>query len=291
MYHPSPIHLPPISHPSPTHLPAIPHPSPTHLPPIFHSSPIHLPPISHPSPTHLPPIFHSSPIHLPPIFHSSYPSSTHLPSISHPSPIHLPPISHPSPIYLPPIPLCRFSKLNHHKLVKPELVSFLTVAEGGGGLPVEHGGFHGNPNAVPLKAEAEDRRITSNTLGFYPGMDFRFLVEHEELLLTFRVRGDLWISYEDDVSLEQKINYLKNKSVGGVALFSQSEDDFAGTFCDKGKFPLSVKVYEYSDVLQGGNQLMLPWQRYCSSAQSPQMGQNGVIWSGGIMLVVLVVAS
>ncbi|KAK3778037.1 hypothetical protein RRG08_009108 [Elysia crispata] len=79
--------------------------------------------------------------------------------------------------------------------------------------------------------------------------------------------GDRWVSGEDEESIAQKIEYLKRKSIGGVALFSQSEDDFSGKFCNRGKFPLSFKVFEDSNI-NSNRRLLLPWQRYCSG-QSP----------------------
>ena len=87
------------------------------------------------------------------------------------------------------------------------------------------------------------------------------------LLPCVRYSGDRWVSGEDEESIAQKIEYLKRKSIGGVALFSQSEDDFSGKFCNRGKFPLSFKVFEDSNI-NSNRRLLLPWQRYCSG-QSP----------------------
>ncbi|GFS14384.1 chitinase-3-like protein 1 [Elysia marginata] len=75
--------------------------------------------------------------------------------------------------------------------------------------------------------------------------------------------GDRWISFEDAESIGQKIEYLKSQRIGGVALFSQSEDDFSGAFCGLGKFPLSSTAFLEGDI-QVNKLLLLPWQRYLS---------------------------
>ena len=97
-----------------------------------------------------------------------------------------------------------------------------------------------------------------------------FILKHTRLkrqilcFSTYRFNTTNWVSFEDAESLEQKIEYLKSRSIGGVAIFSQSEDDFSGTFCNSGKFPLSLKVYQLSDV-QPHIRPKLPWERYCNS--------------------------
>ncbi|KAM7356067.1 chitinase-like protein Idgf3 [Cochliomyia hominivorax] len=47
----------------------------------------------------------------------------------------------------------------------------------------------------------------------------------------------LFITYEDEENIAAKINYVKRNSLGGVALFDLSLDDFRGK-CKKGTFPI-----------------------------------------------------
>ncbi|GFO08373.1 hypothetical protein PoB_003487800 [Plakobranchus ocellatus] len=79
--------------------------------------------------------------------------------------------------------------------------------------------------------------------------------------------GKEWVSFEDMESILQKIEYLQNASIGGIALFSQSEDDFSGTFCNNGSFPLTKAAFENSAYRRIKEQL-LPWKYYCISRAS-----------------------
>lgn len=80
----------------------------------------------------------------------------------------------------------------------------------------------------------------------------------------YLVHGERWISFEDEESIAQKVDYLKTARIGGVAIFSQSDDDFSGEFCGQGKFPLSLKAFLDADVQDSEGLLSLPWQPYCS---------------------------
>ncbi|XP_066933754.1 chitotriosidase-1-like [Clytia hemisphaerica] len=54
-------------------------------------------------------------------------------------------------------------------------------------------------------------------------------------------RGDQWIGYESPRSIRSSIAYLMQKNnnrLGGIAIWKLGYDDFTGTFCHEGKFPL-----------------------------------------------------
>lgn len=53
----------------------------------------------------------------------------------------------------------------------------------------------------------------------------------------------LWVSFDDTDSAGTKATYVKNRGLGGVALFDLSLDDFRGN-CDGDKFPLlrTIKI-------------------------------------------------
>lgn len=50
--------------------------------------------------------------------------------------------------------------------------------------------------------------------------------------------GDQWVGYDDTQSLQAKVNYMKDNAYGGFIVWSIDLDDFGGTFCDQGPYPL-----------------------------------------------------
>ncbi|RNA08689.1 acidic mammalian chitinase-like [Brachionus plicatilis] len=57
-------------------------------------------------------------------------------------------------------------------------------------------------------------------------------------------RNDQIVFYEDLESVSFKSNYVKEKNLGGISLFSLDNDDFTGIFCMQGKFPLLETIRE-----------------------------------------------
>ncbi|CAG5116769.1 unnamed protein product, partial [Candidula unifasciata] len=54
----------------------------------------------------------------------------------------------------------------------------------------------------------------------------------------YLVSGDLWVGYENERSLEEKIKFLRRLNMAGVYFSSLDEDDFSGKICKSGRFPL-----------------------------------------------------
>lgn len=77
-----------------------------------------------------------------------------------------------------------------------------------------------------------------------------------------------WVTYEDEQSITQKIEYLKEHNIGGLMISSQSEDDFSGAHCSKGPFPLSRLAYEISNLGESDLWKCESWEQYCSSTLS-----------------------
>jgi chitinase len=50
--------------------------------------------------------------------------------------------------------------------------------------------------------------------------------------------GRNWIGYENERSLRIKVNYARQKCLGGIMIWSKDLDDFKGKFCDRGSYPL-----------------------------------------------------
>ncbi|XP_072026568.1 chitotriosidase-1-like isoform X1 [Amphiura filiformis] len=47
-----------------------------------------------------------------------------------------------------------------------------------------------------------------------------------------------WVGYDDIQSINIKVNFLKDRNLGGAMIWAMDLDDFSGTFCDQGTWPL-----------------------------------------------------
>ncbi|KAL4240744.1 hypothetical protein ACF0H5_001533 [Mactra antiquata] len=54
--------------------------------------------------------------------------------------------------------------------------------------------------------------------------------------------NDLWVGYDDEESVKAKVRWMKQKGYGGVMIWSLALDDFSGTFCNKGPYPLLTAI-------------------------------------------------
>ncbi|KAK7112259.1 hypothetical protein V1264_011736 [Littorina saxatilis] len=56
--------------------------------------------------------------------------------------------------------------------------------------------------------------------------------------VPYLVKGDQWVGYDDIDSVRGKARYAKDNGYGGVMTWALDLDDFSGTFCGQGKYPL-----------------------------------------------------
>ncbi|XP_043487176.1 probable chitinase 10 [Polistes fuscatus] len=63
------------------------------------------------------------------------------------------------------------------------------------------------------------------------------LVWDSEQQVPFAYKGDQWVGFDDERSLINKMNWLKEEGFGGVMIWSIDMDDFRGS-CGAGKYPL-----------------------------------------------------
>uniref|UniRef100_A0A8C0H554 GH18 domain-containing protein n=1 Tax=Chelonoidis abingdonii TaxID=106734 RepID=A0A8C0H554_CHEAB len=60
----------------------------------------------------------------------------------------------------------------------------------------------------------------------------------EDQKVPYAVKGNEWIGYDDICSYKHKVKYLKEKNFGGAMVWAIDLDDFLGSFCNEGKYPL-----------------------------------------------------
>ncbi|KAL7985303.1 hypothetical protein Chor_003873 [Crotalus horridus] len=67
----------------------------------------------------------------------------------------------------------------------------------------------------------------------------------EEQQVPYSYKGNQWVGYEDETSVQIKasiVQYAKNNNLGGIMIWSLDQDDFSGTFCKKGNYPLLAAI-------------------------------------------------
>ncbi|XP_059806008.1 acidic mammalian chitinase-like [Hypanus sabinus] len=64
----------------------------------------------------------------------------------------------------------------------------------------------------------------------------------EEQEVPYAYSGDEWVSYDSLRSYEKKVEWLKNNSFGGAMVWTIDLDDYEGTSCNQGKYPLINKL-------------------------------------------------
>ncbi|XP_007426461.1 chitinase-3-like protein 1 [Python bivittatus] len=64
----------------------------------------------------------------------------------------------------------------------------------------------------------------------------------EEQEVPYSYKGNQWVGYEDETSVQAKVRYAKDNNLGGVMVWTLDLDDFSGTFCKKGNYPLLAAI-------------------------------------------------
>ncbi|XP_051890435.1 acidic mammalian chitinase-like isoform X2 [Pristis pectinata] len=62
-------------------------------------------------------------------------------------------------------------------------------------------------------------------------------------MVPYAYKGRDWVGYDDPKSYEIKIKWLKENKIGGAMVWTLSLDDFSGTFCHQGRYPLISKLH------------------------------------------------
>ncbi|XP_070601501.1 chitinase-3-like protein 2 [Erythrolamprus reginae] len=67
-------------------------------------------------------------------------------------------------------------------------------------------------------------------------------VKIEEQDVSYSYKGNQWVGYEDEASVQIKVQYAKNNNLGGIMVWTLDQDDFSGTSCNKGNYPLLAAI-------------------------------------------------
>ncbi|XP_064646971.1 chitinase-3-like protein 1 [Lineus longissimus] len=65
----------------------------------------------------------------------------------------------------------------------------------------------------------------------------------------YAIQGNQWVGYDDIDSMHNKVNYMQSQGLGGMMIWSLALDDFTGSFCGQGRYPLITAL---NRALNGG---------------------------------------
>ncbi|XP_060087395.1 acidic mammalian chitinase-like [Heteronotia binoei] len=60
--------------------------------------------------------------------------------------------------------------------------------------------------------------------------------------VPYTYSGNEWVGYDNVCSYKYKVKYLKENNFGGAMVWAIDLDDFLGTFCNEGKYPLITEL-------------------------------------------------
>jgi chitinase len=60
----------------------------------------------------------------------------------------------------------------------------------------------------------------------------------DEMKVPYAVHGDQWVGFDDERSIRHKMSWIKENGFGGAMVWTVDMDDFTGTICGGGKYPL-----------------------------------------------------
>ncbi|MBN3292602.1 CHIA chitinase, partial [Polypterus senegalus] len=56
--------------------------------------------------------------------------------------------------------------------------------------------------------------------------------------VPYAYNGNLWVGYDNEKSFQNKANWLMQNNFGGAMVWTLHLNDFSGTFCNQGRYPL-----------------------------------------------------
>uniref|UniRef100_A0A8C9B5T0 Chitinase-3-like protein 1 n=1 Tax=Phocoena sinus TaxID=42100 RepID=A0A8C9B5T0_PHOSS len=87
------------------------------------------------------------------------------------------------------------------------------------------------------------------TLAYYEICDFLRGATVHRLLgqqVPYATKGNQWVGYDDQESIKNKVQYLRNRQLAGAMVWALDLDDFQGTLCGQNlHFPLTTPASVY----------------------------------------------
>ncbi|XP_061869609.1 acidic mammalian chitinase [Colius striatus] len=75
---------------------------------------------------------------------------------------------------------------------------------------------------------------------------------YDPQVVPYAYKGEEWVGYDNVRSFSAKVDWLKQNHFGGAMVWTLDMDDFTGTFCEQGKYPL-INTLKKGLGLQNGN--------------------------------------
>ncbi|KAA0706901.1 Acidic mammalian chitinase [Triplophysa tibetana] len=66
--------------------------------------------------------------------------------------------------------------------------------------------------------------------------------------VPYATKGNEWVGFDNKMSYETKVQYLKDKKFGGAFVWALDLDDFTGQFCAQGKSPLIMHLHQLLNI-------------------------------------------
>ncbi|XP_046896042.1 acidic mammalian chitinase-like [Hypomesus transpacificus] len=89
--------------------------------------------------------------------------------------------------------------------------------------------------------------------------------------VPYAYKGNQWVGYDDPKSFEIKVEWLKKNNFGGAMVWTLDMDDYKGTYCNQGKYPLINVLHKAFNLDQAT----------CAPPATPLPPIKGVTSDGG----------
>ncbi|KAJ8784699.1 hypothetical protein J1605_008050 [Eschrichtius robustus] len=83
----------------------------------------------------------------------------------------------------------------------------------------------------------------------------------EDQKVPYAYKNPEWVGYDNIKSYGYKVDFLKENNFGGAMIWAIDLDDFLGSFCNKGKYSLTIKLKSRLGLSSGASLLSSP---HCS---------------------------
>lgn len=90
--------------------------------------------------------------------------------------------------------------------------------------------------------------------------------------VPYSYNGDQWVGYDNEQSLTEKVNYVKDRGFGGWMTWTVDLDDFSGNHCGNGRYPL----HKHANYVLSGS---VPTQSPTSVSTNPPSTTTVTWWS------------